>query len=53
MKYLFILSESFPLLTAQEIYLTDDNYYTENGFVLKLSRYEFEKTSETLRNKLS
>ena len=36
-------SESFPLLTAEEIYLTDDNYYTENGFVLKLSRYEFER----------
>ena len=36
-------SDTFPLLTAQEIYLTDDNYNSENSFVLKLSRYEFER----------
>ena len=35
--------DTFPLLTAQEIYLRDDNYYYENSFVLKLSRYEFER----------
>ena len=36
-------TDSFPLLTAEEIYLTDDNVYYGNSFVLKLSRYEFER----------
>ena len=42
-KVLLHSPEFFPLLTTEEIYLTDDNYYDENFFILKLSRYEFER----------
>ena len=42
-KILIHSIDSFPLSTTEEIYLTDDNYYYENSFILKLSRYEFER----------